>query len=446
MHENLQKGKTVFTMDKIRAVLDKIMNKLRSFSRHGEDEGNLINDGSKKNDNAANKPKKYIDGKTSRKAAGDDNEEAVDNEVLPKSKFEIWLNKYDAQIKKAFNIFTGNNSTKIASVLAVVLCCGAILYVGISTAVHGDNSTATTILPSTSQNYFANVTAEITTTEKYSSPNQSETTIKDAISVYDIRSGQVVTDSAALIVAQALETEMGEDYDYEPEAMKAQAVAIYSFLCYHGANSGQTPSITLSPASKKCIDAANAVSGKVMNYNGRPIEALWCEVTPGKTANNSDVWGNSVPYLVSVDSSEDKSSPNYENKHTFKSAQIRKLVKQEYGVDLSKFKDKAKWFTAKYDKATGLYVTTVSIGGKKTVSGLSVKMNLLGENRVGDQNALESQAFKVKYDKKSDSFTFTVHGVGNGVGMSKYGANEMAKKGQDYTKILAKYYKGTVIE
>ena len=108
-------------MDKIRAVLDKIMNKLRSFSRHGEDEGNLINDGSKKNDNAANKPKKYIDGKTSRKAAGDDNEEAVDNEVLPKSKFEIWLNKYDAQIKKAFNIFTGNNSTKIASVLAVVL-------------------------------------------------------------------------------------------------------------------------------------------------------------------------------------------------------------------------------------------------------------------------------------------------------------------------------------
>ena len=30
--------------------------------------------------------------------------------------------------------------------------------------------------------------------------------------------------------------------------------------------------------------------------------------------------------------------------------------------------------------------------------------------------------------------------------VSKYGANEMAKKGSDYTKILAKYYKGTVIE
>lgn len=38
------------------------------------------------------------------------------------------------------------------------------------------------------------------------------------------------------------------------------------------------------------------------------------------------------------------------------------------------------------------------------------------------------------------------NGYGHGVGMSQYGAVEMAKKGQDYKKIIDFYFPGTNIE
>ena len=35
---------------------------------------------------------------------------------------------------------------------------------------------------------------------------------------------------------------------------------------------------------------------------------------------------------------------------------------------------------------------------------------------------------------------FSVRGYGHGVGMSQFGANEMAKRGKKYTEILSHYY------
>ena len=40
----------------------------------------------------------------------------------------------------------------------------------------------------------------------------------------------------------------------------------------------------------------------------------------------------------------------------------------------------------------------------------------------------------------------TVKGLGHGLGMSQYGANEMAKEGKDYREILNYYYQDIRIE
>ena len=40
----------------------------------------------------------------------------------------------------------------------------------------------------------------------------------------------------------------------------------------------------------------------------------------------------------------------------------------------------------------------------------------------------------------------TTYGYGHGVGMSQYGANEMAKRGYSYIQILKHYYTGVVIK
>lgn len=45
-----------------------------------------------------------------------------------------------------------------------------------------------------------------------------------------------------------------------------------------------------------------------------------------------------------------------------------------------------------------------------------------------------------------DGVDFTVRGYGHGVGMSQYGANEMAKKGSTYEEILKHFYKDVKIE
>ena len=46
----------------------------------------------------------------------------------------------------------------------------------------------------------------------------------------------------------------------------------------------------------------------------------------------------------------------------------------------------------------------------------------------------------------SDDIKITTNGYGHGVGMSQYGANEMAKLGYTYDEILKYYYKNIEIE
>ena len=45
-----------------------------------------------------------------------------------------------------------------------------------------------------------------------------------------------------------------------------------------------------------------------------------------------------------------------------------------------------------------------------------------------------------------DKVIITTHGYGHGVGMSQYGANEMAKLGYNYSQIIKHYYTGVVIK
>ena len=49
-------------------------------------------------------------------------------------------------------------------------------------------------------------------------------------------------------------------------------------------------------------------------------------------------------------------------------------------------------------------------------------------------------------DAQADGVTFRVTGYGHGVGMSQYGANQMAKEGADYRTILTHYYTGVTVE
>ncbi|MCD8218824.1 MAG: hypothetical protein LUC50_00245 [Ruminococcus sp.] len=71
--------------------------------------------------------------------------------------------------------------------------------------------------------------------------------------------------------------------------------------------------------------------------------------------------------------------------------------------------------------------------GEQAVIGQQVR-NIFG---------LRSAVFTVEY--ADGSFTFTTKGFGHSVGMSQYSANEMAKDGSTWEKILTHYYPNTVL-
>lgn len=236
------------------------------------------------------------------------------------------------------------------------------------------------------------------------------------------------------IIPYIVEAEMGGGFSME--ALKAQAVAAYCWLINAGSTKGSAPAVPLKNPTQNAIDAASAVNGQKVTYKGETAQTYYYAISAGYTANCKDVWYADIPYLRAVNSSVDKDYDGFETKVTYSAAELKSRVSSTYGIDLSGT-SKSKWFSVKYDE-NNAYVRKVSIGGKKDVTGSSFRDELLDYE-------LRSTAFKIKYNKSNDTFTFTVRGFGHGVGMSQVGANYYAKQGWTYKEILTHYYPGTSV-
>lgn len=179
--------------------------------------------------------------------------------------------------------------------------------------------------------------------------------------------------------------------------------------------------------TEKIEAAVSETDGIVMTYEGQPIQAVFFSSADGRTEDAVAVWGNSVPYLVGVESPEGEDVPNYHTTVTFTAQEFRDAFLQGYpGADLTGAPEG--WFANLTHTASGR-VATLDVGGI-TVKGTALRA-LLG---------LRSASFAV--ETGVDSVTFSVTGYGHGVGMSQYGANTMARQGSSWREILTWYYTG----
>ncbi len=243
---------------------------------------------------------------------------------------------------------------------------------------------------------------------------------------------------------------------FEPEALRAQAVCARTYSLWKlAAGSHEADGADICADSTCCqayIDPADAAQrwaglaeeysakitqavadtdGQVLTYEGKPIQAVFFSSSTSSTEAAAEVWGNSLPYLVSVDSPEGDEVPNYHSTVTLTAGELAELVKAEYaGADLSG--DPAGWLTDVSYTASGR-VAELNVGGV-TLSGGAAR-SLFG---------LRSACFRV--EEADGVFTFSVTGYGHGVGMSQYGANAMAKAGSDWREIVSHYYTGVTIE
>ncbi|KMY55657.1 stage II sporulation protein D [Bacillus sp. FJAT-27231] len=177
--------------------------------------------------------------------------------------------------------------------------------------------------------------------------------------------------------------------------------------------------------SQKIDEAVQETAGQIITYDGTPITASFFSTSNGYTENSEEYWNEALPYLKSVTSPWDESSPKYSSK------KIMPLTEFERKLGISvKGKTEAGTITA---RTAGKRIASVKIGGKE-FSGREVREKL----------GLASSDFN--WVLKSGNVIITTKGYGHGVGMSQYGANGMAKEGKTHQQIIAHYYQQTKIE
>ena len=248
------------------------------------------------------------------------------------------------------------------------------------------------------------------------------------LKVYNLAKGRTVTGSVYDIVSQVVQNEMGS---FHEEALKAQAVAAYSYIL-HENNAGRTPNMRLSAPTTKVEKATREVLGEALYYKGKVAFTPFYATSAGATNSSADVWGGSYPYLVSVDSSVDENARNFEYQKTISVEKVRDLLEDYFsGIELQD--DPEEWFEV-LSYTDGGYNKKMKAGNKST-TGRVLRESVL---------SLRSAAFDWECD--GEDFVFTTYGYGHGVGMSQTGANEYAKDGWTYDEILDHYYPGTTLK
>ena len=271
----------------------------------------------------------------------------------------------------------------------------------------------------------------------------------ETVKLYDTKSGETQLLDMDEYIFGVVAAEMPALY--EDEALKAQAVAAYTFTLFRkNENKEKDYDITCDYTvdqsyisktqaqekwgekadeyTKKIEKAVKEVSGLAITYDSLPILAVYSASCCGKTQNAADVWGGEYPYLVSVESEWDKLSSDNVSKVTVSADELK--AKLSSLVEVSG--DVSEWIKNITKNKAG-YVTCLEISGKE-ISGNDIRTAL----------DLKSTAFDVSLSE--NTFTFTVSGYGHGVGMSQTGANGMAKESFDYKEILSHYYTDCKIE
>ena len=122
--------------------------------------------------------------------------------------------------------------------------------------------------------------------------------------------------------------------------------------------------------------------------------------------------------------------PNYYSTVTFTAAEAKDLLLAAH-PEIKLTGAPETWFGAVTENDSGR-VETVSVAGTD-IEGTEMRRLF----------SLRSACFTLTAD--AESVTFRVTGYGHGVGMSQYGAEQLAKAGKTWQEILAWYYTGVTI-
>ena len=244
--------------------------------------------------------------------------------------------------------------------------------------------------------------------------------------------------------------------DYELEALKAQAVVARTYTIYKAQNPKHENADICDDSTccqawvskekrferweeqkresnwQKIVTAVKETAGKIVTYNGEPINAFFHANSGGTTELPVNVWGGAgLPYLQVVETAGEEGYTQYSSEVILNKEELIEKLKVKYTdiqIDFNNDDD-----IKILDYTDGNRVKTVKFGNHE-LSGVETR-TILG---------LKSTNFEIT--KENDNIKFSVKGYGHGVGMSQTGADTMAKQGSNYEDIIKHFYKDVEIK
>lgn len=228
---------------------------------------------------------------------------------------------------------------------------------------------------------------------------------------------------------------------WHDETLKAQAVVSRTYALYRrereagrsfdlGAGTSDQVYGGVGAETPRVRQAVAATRREILTHQGAPILSAFHSASGGQTESAQDVWGEKLPYLVSLPVPHEEDSPDtYWRARVTGTTLGRALA--PLGLHLGAIRQ-----VSVSDRSSSGRVRRLRLSGTEgsgTLSGRALR-TALGEG------VLRSTLFEIR--DRDGEFIFVGSGHGHGVGMSQWGAEAMAQRGATYREILEAFYPG----
>ena len=184
---------------------------------------------------------------------------------------------------------------------------------------------------------------------------------------------------------------------------------------------------------EKFRQAVKETRGEILTVEHQPIQAAYHYAANCKTRNASEVPGQEAAvYLQSVDSLDDMLADGFLSISYMEKQQMADALASLFQEDAPQAENLPGALELTVRDSAG-YVTEVTCG--RTVA-----------NGEAVRQALHLNSACFYFSELDGKIRILTKGIGHGLGLSQYGANELAKQGKNYQDILKYYYQDVTLE
>ncbi len=258
---------------------------------------------------------------------------------------------------------------------------------------------------------------------------------------------------------------------WHPETLKAQAVVTRTYALYRrdrareqadrasfdlGSGTGSQMYGGIAAETASIRTAVAETRGEYLTHaqspGQEPILAVYHSASGGRTATAEEVWGHPVPYLLSVEVADEQDSPDTYWRASISRTKLGRALAQA-GIGIGALQD-----VRVVERSPSGRALRIELRGEVDGHTISHVMEARALREALGESVIRSTMFEIRSEPDADAdqggsggesrngdLVFVGSGHGHGVGMSQWGAEAMAQRGESYREILAAFYPGASI-